>query len=50
MAGFVVADLDDAGVGGVGATEGGEVCVREELDGLLVEGEDDPFGGEEVLE
>lgn len=50
MSRLIVADLADGIVGGVGEAgdcEGGGV---EALDALLVEGEDDPFGGEEVLE
>jgi hypothetical protein len=49
VAGFVVADLLDALVGGVGPAGGGEGGFIEKLDALLVEG-DDPFGGQEILE
>lgn len=50
MSGFVVADLTDRIVGGVGEAGGCEGRGVEAGDALLVEGEDDPFGREQVLE
>lgn len=50
MASLVVADLADRIVGGIGEAGGGEGRGVEAGDALLVEGEDDPFGGEQVLE
>lgn len=50
VSGLVVADLADGGVGGVGEASGREGRGIEALDALLVEGEDYPFGGEQVLE
>ena len=50
VAGLVVADLLDAGVGGFGEAGVVEEAGIEALDALLVEGVDGPFGAEEVLE
>lgn len=50
VAGFIVPDLLDTLVGGVGPAGGGEGGRVEGFHALLVEGEYDPFGGEEILE
>lgn len=49
MAGFVVANLEEAGVCYIWATEGREGGGFEGGDALLVEGVDDPFCCEEIL-
>lgn len=51
MAGFVVVDFEEGGVGCVGEAPGGcKSAVFETFDALLVEGEDDPFCRKGVLE
>ena len=49
VAGFVVADFEQAGVGAGGEAGGCEGLGREAGDALLVEGEDYLFGCEQVL-
>lgn len=43
VAGFIVSNLSDTFIGGVGETEFGKGGCVESLDCLLVEGVDDPF-------
>lgn len=50
VAGFVVADFGDAVVGAVWVAQVAEGGRSEGFDALLVEGVDDPFSAEEVLE
>lgn len=50
VAGFVVADFGDAVVGVIWVAKVTEGGGGEGFDALLVEGIDDPFGAEEVLE